>query len=52
MINTLDPGLIIKTLQKIKKKKAEKEIKETPILITSFYQNMLMDFEAIGVDKK
>ena len=37
VLNTLDPGLIIKTIQNIKKKRIKKEIEETPVIITEFY---------------
>ncbi len=37
VLNTLDPGLIIKTIQNIKKKRVKKEIEETPVIITEFY---------------
>ena len=37
VLNTLDPGLIIKTIQNIKMKRVKKEIEETPVIITEFY---------------
>ena len=48
VINTIDPGLMIKTIQQIKKKKEKKELESNPVLITDFYKEMLLDFESLG----
>ena len=48
VINTIDPGLMIKTIQQIKKKKSQKELELNPVLITNFYKEMLLDFESLG----
>jgi hypothetical protein len=48
VINTVDPGLMIKTIQQIKKKKEKKELDLNPVLITDFYKKMLLDFESLG----
>jgi hypothetical protein len=52
VINTLDPGLIIRTLQKIKKRKIEKQLEEQPIIITDFYKRMLINFEPLEIDRR
>ncbi len=41
VINTLDPGLMIKTIKLIKKRKEKKELDANPVLITDFYSSML-----------
>ena len=50
VINTVDPGLMVKTIQQIKKKKEKKELEANPILITDFYKDMLLDFESLGMN--
>jgi len=50
VINTVDQGLMIKTIQQIKKKKERKELEINPVLITDFYKDMLLDFESLGTN--
>lgn len=50
VINTLDPGLMVKTIQLIKKRKEKKELESNPVMITAFYSRMLSDFEALGTN--
>ena len=51
VVNTLDPGLIEKTLKDIRKRKEKKMLETKPVLITEFYRNMLMDFEPISTNR-
>ena len=51
MINTLDRGLIEKTLKDIRKRKEKKQIERNPVFITDFYKNMLQDFEPLSTNK-
>ena len=37
VINTLDPGLMVRTIKMIKKRKEKKELESNPVLITDFY---------------
>jgi len=39
VLNTLDEGLVFRTIEKIKKQKEKIKIKETPIKITSFFKD-------------
>jgi len=39
VLNTLDEGLVFRTIEKIKRQKKQTEIKETPIKITSFFKS-------------
>jgi hypothetical protein len=50
VINTIDPGLMIRTIQSIKKRKEKKELDSNPVLITNFYRDMLLDFESLGTN--
>jgi hypothetical protein len=50
VINTVDPGLMVKTIQQIKKNKEKKELESNPVLITDFYKDMLLDFESLGMN--
>jgi hypothetical protein len=50
VINTIDQGLMIRTIQQIKKKKEKKELEANPIMITNFYKDNLMDFEPLGMN--
>ena len=50
VINTIDRGLMIRTIQEIKKKKEKRELETNPIMITDFYKDMLLDFESLGTN--
>ena len=43
----MDRGLIEKTLKDIKKRKEKEQLEKNPVLITEFYNNMLVDFDPL-----
>jgi len=51
VINTINPGIILKTLKDIKKKRDEKKEGETPIVISKFFAEKLKNFETIVPDR-
>jgi|ETNmetMinimDraft_30_1059905.scaffolds.fasta_scaffold219438_1 hypothetical protein len=50
VLNTLDPGLVIKTIKDLKKKKLKKEAEEHPVLVSTKFMNKLKVFESISLD--
>ena len=50
VINTINPGIILKTIKDIKKKRDEKKEGETPIVISKFFAERLKSFETIVPD--
>ena len=52
VLNTVQPGLIIKTLKEMKQKREEREIEECPVLMSNYFKNKLDNFEFITTNER
>ena len=52
VLNTVEPGIIIKTLKEMKEKREQKEIEDCPILMSNYFKLKLDGFVSITTNER